>query len=50
LDHHDATLVASIMRQLAHDLFDQPVMSNLTRPLYVERLVAHLLGDEWKFV
>jgi hypothetical protein len=25
-------------------------MSNLTRPLYVERLVTHMLGSRWKFV
>jgi hypothetical protein len=50
LDPHDETLVATITRQLAFDLFDQRVMSNLTRPLYVERLVTHLLGPHWKFV
>lgn len=43
-------LSASIVQQLASDLFDQPVMSNLTRPLYVERLVTHLLGPRWTFV
>jgi hypothetical protein len=47
---NDAKLAASILRQLASDLFDQAVMSNLTRPLYVERLVTHLLGQRWRFV
>jgi hypothetical protein len=50
LNQHDATLVASIVQQLASDLFNKPVMSNLTRPLYVERLVTHLLGPRWTFV
>jgi hypothetical protein len=39
-----------ILTQITHDLFDQAVMSNLARPLYVERLVAQLLGDDWTYV
>jgi hypothetical protein len=50
VNQHDATIAASIVQRLASDLFDQPVMSNLTRPLYVERLVTHLLGPRWCFV
>ena len=43
-------LVDSIIAELATDLFDRPVMSNLVRPLYVERLVARALGAPWKHV
>ena len=39
-----------IIDAIVSDEFDQRIMSNLTRPLYVERMVAFLLGDEWKYV
>src|SRR5271169_6312054 len=39
-----------LIRQLAADLFNQKIMSNLVRPLYIERLIAHLLGARWLYV
>lgn len=46
----DLGLVGSVVAELARDLFDRPVMSNLARPLYVERLVARALLLAWRYV
>ncbi len=39
-----------IFSQIVRDLFDQPIISNLFRPHYVERLVAFALGDGFQLV
>jgi hypothetical protein len=44
------SISAGIISDLANALFDQPVMSNLARPLYVERLVLAALGPSWTHV
>lgn len=46
----DSDLVRGIIADLARELFDQPVMSNLARPAYVERLVARALHPAWRYV
>jgi len=39
-----------IFQQIIWDVFDQPVISNLYRPHYVERMIALALGEEFKLV
>lgn len=39
-----------LLNQIRDELFNQPVMSNLARPHYVERLIVHFLGAGWKHV
>lgn len=46
----DLGLVDSVIAELARDLLDRPVMSNLARPLYVERLVTRALLPAWRHV
>lgn len=41
---------AEIISQIASELYDQPIMSNLARPPYVERMVARVLGCDWQHV
>ncbi len=43
-------IAAEIISQIASELYDQPIMSNLARPPYVERMVARVLGDNWQHV
>jgi hypothetical protein len=43
-------LARRIVHGLVEDLYRKKVWSNLTRPAYVERLVAQLLGDGWQCV
>ena len=44
------TLHREITNQIVVDFYDQPIMSNLARPHYVERMIALALGDEWRLV
>lgn len=37
-----------IFASIVDELYDQAVMDNLSRPDYVERMVAALLGDDWR--
>jgi hypothetical protein len=46
----DTELIRGIIAELAHEFFDRPVMSNLTRPAYVERLIARALSPGWRHV
>lgn len=46
----DSDLVRGIIAELAQELFDRPVMSNLARPAYVERLVVRALQPAWRHV
>jgi len=39
-----------IIRQIMSEFYDQPIMSNLARPHYIERLIALGLGGDWKLV
>jgi hypothetical protein len=36
--------------EMVAELYGQPIMSNLTRPLYLEKLLARLLKGEWRHV
>ena len=38
-----------LIEELSRDLFDQPIMSNVARAFYVERLIASLLGNDWSY-
>ncbi len=44
------TLHREITNQIVTDFYDQPIMSNLSRPHYIERMIILGLGDEWKLV
>ncbi len=44
------TLHREITNQIVTDFYDQPIMSNLARPHYIERMIILGLGDEWKLV
>ncbi len=46
----DLVLARSVIADLAAELFDRPVMGNLARPAYVERLVARALLPTWRHV
>ncbi len=39
-----------ITNQIVTDFYDQPIMSNLARPHYIERMIILGLGDEWTLV
>jgi hypothetical protein len=39
-----------IIEWLVSEFYDQPIMSNLTRPHYVERMIALGLANGWKLV
>jgi hypothetical protein len=39
-----------VLAILARQLFDRKLISNNVRPLYVEQMIASLLGDGWKVV
>jgi hypothetical protein len=43
-------LADKVFFSLIHDLFDVPIMSNLYRPEYVERLVERSLGAGFRLV
>jgi hypothetical protein len=43
-------IAKEIIGELVDELYAQRVMSNLTRPLYVERLLARLLNGRWQCV
>ena len=43
-------IAKEILDELVIELYGQPIMSNLTRPIYVERLLARLLKGDWRFV
>lgn len=43
-------LAQDIVREIVSELYEQKVLSNRMRPLYVERLLARLLGGNWKCV
>jgi hypothetical protein len=43
-------LLNQIFAQIIRDLFDQPVISNLYRPHYVERMIALALGEAFELV
>ena len=40
----------AIFQEILDDMFDRPVMSNLARPHFVERLLVRALGDGWYHV
>jgi hypothetical protein len=40
----------TIVSELARELLDRPVISNLMRAALVERLVLHALGPSWRYV
>ena len=44
------TIHQEITNQIVADFYDQPIMSNLARPHYVERMIALGLNDEWELV
>ncbi len=41
-------IIEQVLHDLRSDLFDRPIMNNLARPMFVERLIARLLGEEWR--
>ena len=43
-------MYTEILAEIVRELFDQPIMSNLARPHYVERLVGRGLGASWTHV
>lgn len=43
-------LANDIIKEIVKELYKQRVLSNLLRPLYVERLLARLLAGNWKCV
>ncbi len=43
-------IAADIISQIASEIYDRPIMSNLARPPYVERMVARVLGGGWQHV
>jgi hypothetical protein len=48
--HDHSKLPALIFDKIIRELFDQPVISNLYRPHYVERMVALALGEGFTLV
>jgi hypothetical protein len=38
-----------IISGIVNELYNKSIMSNLTRPIYVERLLQHLLGAHWRY-
>ena len=44
------TVPDQIFSQIIRDLFDQPLISNLFRPHYIERMVGFALGDRFQSV
>jgi hypothetical protein len=38
----------TLVRRIVESLFDCPVMQNNIRSIYVEHMVAELLGEGWK--
>ncbi len=40
----------AILDRIVDELYDQPIMSNLSRPHYVERMIASQLAPEWCLV
>lgn len=43
-------LHTTVTDQIVADFYDRPIMSNLVRPHYVERMIALGLGKDWKLV
>lgn len=43
-------IAQEIIREIVDELYGKPILSNLTRPLYVERLLVRLLGSDWQYV
>jgi hypothetical protein len=43
-------IAKEIIDQIVEELYSQRILSNLTRPLYVEKLVARLLKGDWRHV
>ena len=39
-----------VIAQIISDFYDRPIMSNLVRPHYVERMIACCLGEDWELV
>lgn len=40
-------IAQEIITEIVGELYDKPVMNNLTRPIFVERLLARLLHGQW---
>ena len=43
-------IAKEIIDQIVEELYSQKIFSNLTRPLYVEKLLARLLKGDWRHV
>ena len=43
-------MATKVISQIVSDLYDKPIMSNIVRPHYVERMIAVGLGEAWKLV
>jgi hypothetical protein len=43
-------IAQEIIKELVDELYGQPIMSNLTRPIFVERLLVRLLKGDWRYV
>jgi hypothetical protein len=43
-------IAKAIIDEIVEELYGKPILSNLARPLYVEKLLVRLLGPDWKYV
>ena len=43
-------IAREIVDEIVQELFGKKILSNLTRPLYIERLLARILKGTWKCV
>lgn len=43
-------IAREIVAEIVHELYGNKILSNLTRPLYVERLLVRLLKGRWQYV
>lgn len=43
-------IAREIIDDIVRELYQTGVLSNLTRPLYIEKLLVRLLGNEWRHV
>lgn len=43
-------IAQEIIKEIVDELYGKSVLSNLTRPLYVEKLLVRLLGADWQYV
>ena len=43
-------IAKEIIEEIVAELYGKKVLSNLSRPLYVEKLLVRLLGPDWQYV